>query len=951
MAINTDSIKNYIYDPASIQKFILDELDTASNGTYAVTDMTNPFVIALETAVTCAASALHETSNQIRKQYPSLATMQDDLFHHITDNESTYMFATPAEVKIRFIVNAIDIKNYGIEADDGSYKEIVIPSGTTITALDTTMTLLNDILVRLYSNNDVFVEQQLDSSNDLAYDNVSILDGFLATDAGNTTWIYFETMVKQVKKVTINQAISLSTGFTRLVNITDSFCHANVYYKNNNTNGYVSLPKMFNDEYIDPLTASAVVKVYNKNILFKIPEQYILEGLVSGNIKIDLYTTNGKTYLPLNKYQASDFSYVLGDTGKSSQAAASKNVAINCVATSVMEGGSDAMSVSELRNAIITNTTGDIDLPITEKQIEQYGSLNGYTIIKNTDIITEREFLGLKAVPEISNNLVLAHHSVFFNTARVVVDEIKDFKNIIVTDNRFIIKSNTIFKNNNSIFNILSNLELEYLKGLNIYSLSTYLKNNKLFFNPFYYVIEKSDTFINSRVYDLDNPEINHTMIKEKNTTMQQRVNINKYTIKKTDNGYKLYVSLTTNEAFNKLEQKSIILQLKIPLYGGNSYAYINSQYDSIKKYYWFEIDSNLSISEDGNIDLQNGKSNLFTKEFSLTTDVEIFICTTDVNVIDPTEFLKSDIDIQSYNVVVFTKELVNITFGNELKYIYNNVYSVYSDRKYQTYPEDVPLVYKEDVYEVDPETGCIIRIEKIDGENKVTYKLLHKAGDPVLDENGEKVYQHRKGETVLDENGNPIVNLDTGIIRYIDILMLEYEFLASTSNAYNNYNNLTINNLKHYILNELEDINSKLLEKTTIKYKSFNTVNNLAISSNNTTSYIKNNCSPKVLLYVQNVDLVDTNTKENYKTLIGTIFNSYFSNSKIVLEDIKTAIKNKLGSNVTGVKITGIDDSNSEIINIKDKTNRFYLNKFIDTNKNNELVVKYDIDIDIVYI
>lgn len=951
MAINTDDIKSYIYDPTGMQKYVLDELDTASEGKYSVVDVTNPFVVAVETAVTCAAAALHETSNQIRKQYPSLATMEDDLFHHITDNESTSMFATPAEVKLRFAVNAVDMKNYGVEAEDGSYREIVIPSGTVITALDTNMTLLNDILVRLYSNNEVFVEQQLDNSNDLAYNDVSILGASLMTDAGNATWIYFDTWVKQLTKKTINQAISKSSGFSKLVNLDDSFCHANVYYSNSTTSGYSAITKMFNDEYIDPLSASVVVKIYNGAVLFKIPDQYIMEGYISGTVKVDLYETKGKQYLPLNKYQYSDFSYKLGDTGKSSQTAASANVAIMISAMTIMDGGTDAMSVSDLRDNIINNTTGDIDLPITEKQIEQYGNLNGYTIIKNLDIVTEREFLGLKSIPEVSNNLIFAQHTVFFNTAKIVVNDLVGLDNIIITNDRFIIKSNTIFKNENSIFRILSNNELEYLKNLNNFGLVSHLKKNKLFFNPFYYVIEKSESFINSRVYDLDNPTINHTMIKEKNISMLQRANIKKYTIKKTDNGYKLYVNLATNESFDKLEKRNIILQIKIPLYGGKSYAYIDGEYDSIKDYYSFNIDTNLSISEDETIDLKNGRSAISTKEFSLTTNIDLYICTTDVNVADPVNFLRSDVDISTYNVVVFTKETINVTFGKELKYIYNNLYNTYGERKYRTYAEDIPMVYKEDVYEVDPTTGGIVSVVKVDGEDKIKYNLVHSAGDPILDDQGEPVYLHRKGETVTDENGNPVVDLDVGVIRYIDILMMEYEFLACTSNAYNNYNKLTIENLKYYILEELEEINAKLLEKTSIKFKSFNTVGNLAIKSNNTTMYIDNNCSPKVTLYVQNVSLINTTTKESYKTTIGTIFNQYFDKSKIVLEDIKSSIKNKLGSTISGVKITGVDSLNSEIINIKDTTNRLYLNKIMETNKNNELVVKYDLDLDIIYI
>ena len=951
MAIDKSTMSSLIYDPTLAQQYILEELDTATKGAYSVVEPTNPFTMLLETAVTCASSAVVEASNLMRKQYPSLASLEDDLFHHITDNESTYMFATPSEATLRVFVNVIDLKNYGVEADDGSYREMVIPTGTIITVLDTPFTLLNDILVRLYSNGTVFVEQQLNSENDLAYEDTGIIEGVLSTDAGNNSWILFQIKVKQVNKITVNKAVVTASGFSEVIQLSDRFCHANVSFKAGSSTTYTNLPKLFDDEYIDGLTPSCIVKVYDKNILVKIPDQFILEGYVSGNVKIEIYETKGYQYLPINKYTTSDFSHKLGDTTKSTQAAASKNIAINYVAETILDGGRNAATVEDLRNSIINNTTGDIDLPITEKQIEQYGNISGYTIVKNLDILTEREFLGLKSVPAISNSLVYAYHTAFFNTAKLIVDEIKDNRNVIVSDTRFIIKSKSIFRNNNSVYSLLTNAELDTLGRLNHYGLADYLKVNKLFFNPFYYVIEKSESFINSRVYDLDNPTINYTMIKEKNTTLQQRVNIKKYAIKKTDNGYTLSLNLTTNAAFDKLEKRNLVLQIKIPLYGGNDYAYINGEYDKQKDIYNFKIDSNLSITEDNYIDLQNGTSNLFTKEFSMVTDIELFICSIDVNLIDPTEFLKDSINIVASNVVVFTKEVVNITFGEELKYIYNNMHSTYSERKYKTYTENIPLLYTEDVYKVDPETGLIIKVVYDAGKDKGIYTILHKKGDPVLDDDGQPIYIHKKGDTILDNEGNPIIDLDAGVIRHVDMLMLEYEFLASNSNAYNNYNTLTIEALKHYITNELEALNSKLLEKTTIKYKSFNTTNNIAISTNNTVSYIKNSCSPKVLLYVQNVGVIDSETKENYRTIIGGVFNTYFTKSNIVLEDIKNEIKSKLGAIVTGVKITNIDDSDSEIINIKDTNNRLYLNKLMDTNKNNELIVKYDVDLDIIYI
>lgn len=951
MAIDKDTISSLIYDPALMQRYILEELDDATKGEYTVVDPTNPFTMLLESAVTCASSSIIEASNLIRKQYPSLASLEDDLYHHITDNESTYMFATPSECTLRFYVNAIDLRNYGVEGDNGTYVETVIPTGTTITALDTTLTLLNDILVRLYYNGTVFVEQQLNKDNDIAYEDTGILDAKLLTDASNTSWVGFETKVKQVSKVSINKAVVVSSGFKEVINLTDSFCHASISYKSSGSDGYTELTKMFNDEYVDPLSPGVVIKVYDKNILVKIPDQYLVEEYITGNVKIDIYETKGYQYLPLNRYTVADFTIVKGDTGKSSQAATSKNIAIMAVATSLLTGGKDAATVDELRSSIINNTTGDIDLPITEKQIEQYGNINGYTITKNLDILTEREFLGLKSAPEIDSSLVYAYHTAFFNTAKIVIDEIKDYKNIIVTDDRFIIKSNTVFKNNNSVFTILSNEELEYIDALDNYTLIDYLKANKLFFNPFYYVIEKNDSVINSRVYDLDNPVINSTFIKEKNTAMSQRVNVKKYSILKSDRGYTISLNLSTNTSFDNLEQRNLVLQLRIPLYGGTSYAYINGVYDNTKEIYNFELQSNLSISEDGEIDLQNGTSVLSTKAFELVSNLDLYICSIDINLVDPTDFLKSEVDIKAANVVVFTKEQLRVTFGEELKYIYNNIYNTYSERKYKTYDEDVPLLYTENIYKVNPDTGLIITVTYEDSKYIGKYTLLHKKGDPVLDENDEPVYLYRKGETVVGEDGLPIVDLEGGVVRHIDMLMMEYEFLASNSNAYLNYNKLTIEALKYYIVDELSAINNKLLEKTTVKYKSFNTTNNLAVVTNNTTTYINNNCSPKVLLYIQNTGIVDNETKDTYKTLIGSIFNTHFTKSTIVLEDIKAEIKSRIGSTITGVKITNIDAGDNEIINIKDSNNRLFLNKLMDINKNNELIVKYDVDLDIVYI
>lgn len=949
MAISKETITQMIYDPTAMQKYILEELDKATQGEYAVVEPTNPFSMAIETAVVCAASAVQETTNQIRKQYPNLASSNEDLYHHLTENETTYIFATPSEVKMRFFVNTIDLRQNGVEY--ANYRETIIPAGTAITTLDITMTTLNDILVRLYNNNEVYIEQQIDNSNDIAYDNISMITGELITDTNGTSWIMFETWVKQVTKQTISKAIVRSSGFSQIIGIDDMFCHTSVKYKPSNSNDYIELNKLFTDEYIDHTQPSIIVKVYDNQILFKIPDHFILEGVITGNIKIDIWTTKGKQYLPLNNYQVEDFSYVLGDTGKSKLAATSKNIAMKMVSSSILEGGSNSLSKEDLRQIIINNTTGDIDLPITEKQIERLGNISGYTVSKNLDIITQREFLGLKAIPSIDSNFILCDHTIFFNTAKVVIGEINN-TNIIVNSDNFLIRSGSVFRNVNGDFQLLSDSETEYVESLPNNLKINYLKENKLFYTPFYYLIEKSEEFINSRVYDLDNPTVIANRIIDKNITLEERVNVEKYALNKVKEGYRLSITLITNSAFDKLETKSIFAQIKIPLFNGTSYAYIDGVYEPSANRYDFLIKTNFSIKEDGSMELLNGFSLLAHKEFNLTTELNFYIWTTDAKVKDSTSFLLGEINSGNKHVTVLDKEVFKIEFGKELKYIFNNMYNIYSERKYRKYEEDIPLVYEQDVYKLDDDTGCIVDIGTNDDGNPIAeYEILHHRGDTVLDEEGNPIIKFKKGDTMLDAKGEPIIDLDNGVIRYIDILMLEYEFKLSDSNAYNNYTKLVIDTIKEYILEELPELNNKLLEQTIIKYKSYHTTGTINVVVNNVTKSIPNNCSPVIELYVTNTDAIDNITKQNYIKSIGSILNSHFSNSKLIMEDIRNEIKTKLGSNINGVKISGITQDNYEIITVNNIDNRFYLNKLLSINKNNEIIPIYDITINFIYI
>ena len=209
----------------------------------------------------------------------------------------------------------------------------------------------------------------------------------------------------------------------------------------------------------------------------------------------------------------------------------------------------------------------------------------------------------------------------------------------------------------------------------------------------------------------------------------------------------------------------------------------------------------------------------------------------------------------------------------------------------------------------------------------------------------------YKKGDPVLDVYGEPVVNTQSGVIRYIDMLLLEYEFYKANAPAYNSYKVMVLENLKKYITDDMIELNNKLLENTKICYKSYKTSQSVSIIVNTAEEIIPYMITPSVLLYLSNTSELSNDQLENYKTIIGNIIATHCDNAVIKLEDIKNDIKTAIGSNVSGIKISNLDPSNAEVITIKNPNIKLSLGKLLSLNKNSEFVVKYNIKLDIQYI
>jgi len=617
-----------------------------------------------------------------------------------------------------------------------------------------------------------------------------------------------------------------------------------------------------------------------------------------------------------------------------------------------IEGGTDGLTLDEMKQSIIYNTTGKNDLPLTTYQIKKSGKDLGYEIFKALDVVTERLFIATKNIPKNTSGLILASHDIFFNTAEIVLSEVINNPSITSQGEYFIIKSNTVFKEINSVIKIAEASEIQYIDNLSTLDRINYLKANKLFYTPYFYVIDKKDGFTSSRVYNLDKPVLDTLRILGKNITINPRANINLYTVIRTEIGYRIVVSLISNGEFKDLDQTTIFMQMTLPLLGGNVNAYIDATYDSDTEYFSFDIETDLLLSTEGYMDLKNGTSTLFNKFINLKSEPTFYIYTTDRSVVDNTSYLTDEVSRPSGNetkFVVLSKEKINLTLGNEIKYIWNKLYNSYSERKYKTYQNDLALVYEEDVYATDPDTGSIYTCD-INGN--ITKTLLHSAGDTVLNTNNEIVYKYRQGDIILDSNNLPIIDTQAGIVRYIDICMLEYEFKLAQSVPYKNYTTSVNDILDVYLYNDMVTLNKKTLENTMIMYKSYKTAKPVILNVNNVFYTSQYKVTPIVTLYAATTSVISSVEIENYKDTVGLIIDTELSNSIIKLSNVKEKILATLGNSIVAVKIENLDGGGkSEIIKLEDETSRLVMNKKLDTNKNNELIVRYDLDLSVQYV
>ena len=924
--LTKEELKGMIIDPNRAVSKVLDMIDD-DIGDVLVTDASNPLLFLLETIAFNAAVLKDEQDTKHYRLYPSLANSDSDLYNNLSYRDTKNIFSQPSYAVIRFTINLTNFNTASEPSTDGVFRMVSIPELSYISAEGYDFLVANRIDIKQFNNGLFSIEQNV-SNTDIGVSTLGVLDHSIFTTDNENKMLVFDTVLKQITRNEIMFTVNKTDSYTATIPLVDRLYYISAV---NKVNGGSTKIDISYSEVIDPNTPTLIVKTLDNSLEITIPDIYIINDMIIGNVIISIFTTKGEVDYPLNKLPSEKFSISYNGLEQDVYTAAVSRVSISNTALEKLSGGTNGKTFDELKRSIIANSVGDTLSPVTSEQIIDLVSRDGYYGYLLEDTITDRLYIASRTLPiDAKGSIVDTKPDLLYYKTTIIPNEYIDHPMIITsntTDDRLIIKPYTIFKKDNLSIKPITADEIDALNVLPRAELIKYLNDNELLFSPYSYISSILNNIYSLRIVDFRS-SIEGFSILSNNSSILARSNISTYSIKQTMNGYKIYINLAMNSEFEKLDLTKVKGQLKINISGNDNIGiYFYSNLVDGKSFV-FDINTDFYVDEKNTLSISNGISELATKFINLADRMELitYITVPDVESKTPS-YINNKVKNETSASTVITVEDIDVVFGRPITQLHSNMTISYTDRKYLVYEEDVMARYDDIVYDTDS-IGSLLT-PNVD-LTEVEYTILHNKGDLILDADDNPIILHNKGSYMLDKDGNPIIDRMNGLIKYSDLLLLEYSLLRADEDSVNS----VIDSLSAYYL-DMDEYKKVILEETSIKFKPFINNNPIKIRYNNTYKTVTKNIKPEIELFIETAVTLNEEDLILLKNNIGAVIHSNLNKNIFYTVDIKEEIKRVVGFDISAIRVN-LDRTNETVLSkmekivLSDVTNRLRINKIL---------------------
>jgi hypothetical protein len=945
------------YNPGSIQRVIIDQIERTHSGDLELVDPMNPFIFLIEAMATIAGAQFVQAEDLTRKQYPQTAQSFEDLYHHMADQDYIGRFDTPASVKMNLLLGKDEVIRMAVPIGQGNIRKITIPRHTSFKVADTIFTMQYPIDVRVMGNGGIQVVYDGSKDSPLYELETNKLNWTLENyTVEHAEMINIEIPVLQFFIDSYNVSLNGTTSFKKTFVLKDNFYHCRASMSDRQGN-WSEIGTTHSDQVFDPMKPTLLLRVIDNLLVVSLPQVYYNTGLANNELRIDIYLTKGPTEIPLQTYSSNSFVAKFIDLEKDDNgiytAPLLAMTTLAVFSTDTVSGGGRGLNFDQLRDRVMRNTLGSNDIPITPAQVASRLTDLGYASVLNIDNITNRVYLATRAMPLPKNGSVTSGAGATIAMLSTTMELLSEHNTIVNNGYRITVLPSTLYKNNNGVIEIVGDDEMDLIHSLPIDNKLSNINETEYLFSPLHYVVDISENTLVNRPYYLDDPIIKTKIFVDDNDTLGVGVNSSVHAFERTVSGWRLLVKTDTDASFKELPDKDVYLQLAFKPVGESDLAYLNGKLvgkdpETLERIYEFLIDSNWDINRNHEIGITSFSIYEPVNRTFMTSLTSNFDIIYSVANIPERGFIPGWVDTQLGNHLLphDTKglyyERLTLSFGESLHGLWNRARTVIGDNDVEVYAEDVLGFYSETQYARDV-TGAI-EMELVDGKRQ--FKVLHLKGDPILDIGGNHITLYYKGEVKYDENKNPIELNPRKVVRQLDMFLLDGAYFFTTGESDIAYAKSVPVTLVTWLKDHIRPLANKVLEKTTLYLHPRATVGYVSalIGAGKKTRLLAAQ-QLLVTFYVSSTVYKDFALRSSIEQSSTESIATLLTKPVVARDEIQTMIKTVVGADIISVELQGLGGSaDLSTITLADDSGRLCIGKRLVSSPDGTLVVMDDI-------
>lgn len=954
-----EELHRFRRDPLALQRTWLDRLESVNNGQRTIVDPSNPFNQLMEATCFNTSMLIQQMETAVRRIYKSLSTSKDDLYYHLSDKDFVGLFATPSMTNFVLGLSLTEVKERAVKEDTSDVRKLVIPRHTEFNLGAYRFSLQYPIEIRVMPHGGLQVVYQTDQPTPLQVLSTNQVPWTLSKWPDHPDeFITIDIPAQQLTITPEYLTIQRSVGLIKNLEFTDQFCHARAWLSDG-PDQWKEIPVVHQDIVHNLKEISLSVKVAKNTLRVELPPVYLTEENNGKTIRLDIYTTKGPLELDLSTFPMSEFGITWRDLNIENQnrfSAPLDSISnLFLLSDDRTRGGSEEVSYEVLRDRVLNNSQGNPSLPITQHQIDTMVSLRGYALVKYIDNLTDRAYHVARSLPAPTTGQLSTGANSTIRTVDLHVESLKTHESVWDNGDSVTLTPELIYQDEAGSIKVLTSQEVENIRSQPNEVIANDVNTNNYLFTPFYYVLDQINGFHKARAYHLDSPVVSAKRFVEENESTQLLMSSESYYLTKIKKGYRLTIITRSGNSVRTMTDDRLAFQLSYIPPGESDRAVvagvIREVLDSGERVVDFDIETSYEIDRDHQIRLTNFQMyddslRTFTSNLQQTFDVMYFVKDHTAPGLKP-----SAIDdafatwMDSSNWVGISHEELSLNLGSSLEQLWCEVRLVAGEREYQVWETDELAYWETDQWETTQD-GRLALYKNSEGV--VEGNLLHAAGDPKLDENGEQIYVHRAGTLKLVD-GEPVLEEDRQLRHYLEMYLLEGTFRFTTDTAMIDYRESLANSVVTWLEEDLKEFRARLLERTDIFLHPRNELGEIAvIVGENRETYIRAEQSFTVTFHLRgqqydNVDLRQSLTQTARQVVVEHLNKTTLSTSRISKEILELA-----EDSVLDVKVTGLGgvENNYPTVTLINPINRCSVRKRLINQANDVLAVTDEVQV-----